>query len=170
MIIFDTLPKRKKAISKELLSSIGPQVNYHVITTHGGQGSGNFGHAGRAGEVGGSGGGGTGREVSKKEKELINKIGKAEDSGKKTKIFEKANLTKEEAQHLVRNMVLTVPKGHYKLHGREYGTNLVDTIYNMYGWMPSMHVSESMLLGLQATHPEKVYASFTHGLDAIQIK
>jgi hypothetical protein len=37
MIIFDTLPKRKKTVSKELLSSIGPQVNYHVITTHGRQ-------------------------------------------------------------------------------------------------------------------------------------
>ena len=46
----------------------------------------------------------------------------------------------------------------------------MDTIYDLYGWMPSMFVSESMLLGLQALYPDKVYASFTLGLDAIEIK
>jgi hypothetical protein len=34
------------------------EVNFHIIPTYGGQGSGNFGHSGRAGAVGGSGGGG----------------------------------------------------------------------------------------------------------------
>jgi len=50
---FDKLLK-----GKSLTTQSKPQVNYHVITTHGGQGSGNFGHAGRPGAVGGSGGGG----------------------------------------------------------------------------------------------------------------
>jgi hypothetical protein len=67
-------------------------------------------------------------------------------------------------------MVLSLPKGHYKLHDRQYGTNLIDKMWEMYGWMPSMLVSESMMLGLQALYPEKVYASFTLGLDAIEIK
>lgn len=50
---FDKLLKRKSITAQS-----EPQVNYHVITTHGGPGSGNFGHAGRPGAVGGSGGGG----------------------------------------------------------------------------------------------------------------
>lgn len=100
---------------------------------------------------------------------LITKIRKA-DAAKKTKIWQDADLSKAEAIEIVREMVLSVPAGYYKLHGREYGTNLVDTIYDIYGWMPSMFVSEAMLLGLQATNPKKVYASFTLGLDAIEIK
>lgn len=101
---------------------------------------------------------------------IINKIKRAKDFNKKTKIWQDANLRKWEYEEIVVKMVLSVPKGYYKLHGREYGTNLVDTVYEMYGWMPSMYVSQSMMLGLQAVHPEKVYASFTLGLDAIQIK
>jgi hypothetical protein len=101
---------------------------------------------------------------------LINKIKKATDTTKKTAIWQKANLSKDEADQLVKEMVLSVPKGCYKLHGREYGTNLVDIIYDMYGWMPSMFVDERMVLGLQELYPDKVYASFTLGLDAIEIK
>ena len=101
---------------------------------------------------------------------LITKIRKAQDMGRKTKIWHDANLSREQAEEVAMNMVLTVPVGCYKLHGREYGTNLVDTVYDMYGWMPSMFVSEAMLLGLQAMYPDRVYASFTHGLDAIEIK
>lgn len=98
---------------------------------------------------------------------LITKIRKAND---KTKVWQNADLTKEEAFELVCQMVLSLPQGHYKLHGREYGTNLVDTVYEIYGWMPSMFVSEAMMLGLQSLHPQKIYASFTLGLDAIEIK
>jgi hypothetical protein len=36
--------------------------------------------------------------------------------------------------------------------------------------MPSMFVDEKMMLGLQNLYPKKVYASFTLGLDAVEIK
>jgi hypothetical protein len=102
--------------------------------------------------------------------QLINKIKKANDTTKKTIIWQEADLSKDEIDQLVKEMVLSVPKGFYKLHDREYGTNLVDIIYDMYGWMPSMFVNDSMILGLQALYPDRVYASFTLGLDAIEIK
>jgi len=102
--------------------------------------------------------------------QLINKIKKANDTTKKTIIWQEADLSKDEIDQLVKEMVLSVPKGFYKLHDREYGTNLVDTIYDMYGWMPAMFVNDSMILGLQALYPDRVYASFTLGLDAIEIK
>ena len=100
---------------------------------------------------------------------IINKIRKAEFS-KKTELWRNADLSRADAEKLVGEMVLTMPAGYYKLHGREYGTNLVDAVYEVYGWMPSMFVDEKMLLGLQAIHPDKVYASFTLGLDVIQLK
>jgi hypothetical protein len=98
---------------------------------------------------------------------LITKIRKA-DITKKTKIWQEADLTSWAAEDLVKEMILSLP-GQYKLHDREYGTNLVDKVFEVYGWMPSMFVDEKMLLGLQAVRPEKVYASFTLGLDAIEI-
>ena len=100
---------------------------------------------------------------------LINKIKKA-DFAAKTAIWTAAELSREQAEKIVAEMVLSMPKGFYNLHGREYGTNLVDAVYNVYGWMPSMFVSERMLLGLQILQPQKLYASFTLGLDAIEIK
>lgn len=100
---------------------------------------------------------------------LITKIKNAERT-KKDRLFIDADLNREETKKLVAEMVMSVPKGHYKLHGREYGTNLIDTVWKIYGWMPSMHIDEGMMLGLQACYPEKVYASFTLGLDAIEIK
>jgi len=100
---------------------------------------------------------------------LINKIKKA-DFRKKTALWQEADLSREQAEKIVAEMVLSMPKGFYCLHGREYGTNLVDAIYNVYGWMPSMFVSERMILGLQILHPKKIYASFTLGLDAVEIK
>ena len=100
---------------------------------------------------------------------LIKRIRRA-DTIRKTSIWHDADLSSADAEEIVRAMVLSVPKGCYRLHARDYGTNLVDTVYDMYGWMPSMFVDESMMLGLQATHPENVYASFTLGLDAIEIK
>ena len=99
---------------------------------------------------------------------LINKLRKA-DHAKKSVIWHKADLTRDEALLLVREMILSIP-GHYKLHSREYGTNLVDTIYEVYGWIPSLFIDEPMLLGLAVLYPNKVYASFTLGLDAIEIK
>lgn len=101
---------------------------------------------------------------------LITKIKNANDINKKSAIWQGADLSKDEYTNLVMDMVLSLPKGHYKLHDRKYGTNLVDKIYDIYGWMPSMFVSESMLLGLQALYPHRVYASFTLGLDAIELK
>jgi len=100
---------------------------------------------------------------------LINKIKRA-GFAKKTVLWQNADLSMTQAESLVSEMVLTMPKGFYRLHNREYGTNLVDAIFNTYGWMPSMFVSEAMLLGLQALHPDKIYATFTLGLDAIEIK
>jgi len=99
---------------------------------------------------------------------LITKIRKA-DTTKKTEIWLGLDMMRFEAEALVAEMVLSLP-GHYKLHDRQYGTNLVDKMYEVYGWMPSMLVSESMLLGLQALNPKKVYATFTLGLDAVEIK
>ena len=100
---------------------------------------------------------------------LITKIKKANSQTEKTDIFQNADLSRQETIELVRDMIFSTPKGYYKLHGREYGTNLVDIIYEMYGWMPSMFVDKPMMLGLQVLYPKKVYASFTHGLDAIEI-
>lgn len=100
---------------------------------------------------------------------LIKRL-KAADFSKKTDIWQAADLTRSEGEDAVKAMILDLPPGGYKLHDREYGTNIADTIYNEYGWMPSMLVSESLLLGLQVAHPDKVYASFTLGLDAIEIK
>ena len=103
-------------------------------------------------------------------KKLIDRIKRAKDSQKKTEIWQDADLSRSEGEQVVREMVLSAPKGHYKIHDRQYGTNLVDTIYELYGWMPSMLVSERILLGLQALHPESVYASFTLGLDVVEIR
>jgi len=100
---------------------------------------------------------------------LINKIKKA-DFSKKTQLWQDADLSSPDAEDLVKEMVLSLPEGYYKLHGRDYGTNLVDTMYDLYGWMPSMFVDERMMLGLQVLYPAKIYATFTLGLDAIKIK
>ena len=100
---------------------------------------------------------------------LITKIKKAERA-EKTEIFLSLELSNDEQCQLIRDMVLSLPKGYYKLHDRQYGENLIDKIWEIYGWMPSMLISESTLLGLQALYPNKIYASFTLGLDAIEIK
>lgn len=99
---------------------------------------------------------------------LITKLRKA-DFAKKTAIWQHADLRSWEVEELVIEMILSLP-GHYKIHDRQYGTNLVDKIYEVYGWMPSMFVSEQLLLGMAALYPEKVYASFTLGLDAVEVK
>lgn len=99
---------------------------------------------------------------------LIAKIKKA-DFAKKTKLWQDADLRNWEAEEIVQEMVLSLP-GSYKIHDRKYGTNLVDKVYEVYGWMPSMFVSENMILGLQVRYPKRVYASFTLGLDAVEIK
>ena len=108
-------------------------------------------------------------EISERKK-LIAKIKRAKDYGKKTDIWQDADLLKSDAEVIVRDMVLSLPKGYYKLHDRQYGTNIVDKVYEIYGLMPSIYVNEPMMLGLQALYPDKVYASFTHNLDAIEIK
>jgi hypothetical protein len=105
-----------------------------------------------------------------KHRQLLAKLRRAKDAQKKAKIWHDADLSGDEVDQVVRAMVLSLPKIPYKLHDREYGTNLVDAVYETYGWMPSMFVSESMMLGLQALYPDKVYASFTHNLDAVELK
>ena len=100
---------------------------------------------------------------------LLTKIRKA-DTTRKTEIWQSLDLSNDERDQLIRDMVLSLPAGYYKLHDRKYGTNIVDTMWEIYGWMPSMLVSEATLLGLQALYPNRVYASFTLGLDAIEIK
>ena len=99
---------------------------------------------------------------------LINKLRKA-DTAHKTDIWHNANLTRLEAEGLVKAMILSI-SGCYKLYDRTYGTNLVDAIYNTYGWIPSMLINETMLLEMQASNEKKVYASFTLGLDVIEIR
>ena len=100
---------------------------------------------------------------------LITKLKKA-PAEKKTKIWQDADMARWEAEELVKEMILALPPGHYKLRDREYGANLVDKIWEEYGWMPSMFVSERILLGLQTLYPKKVAVSFTLGLDAVEVK
>jgi hypothetical protein len=108
--------------------------------------------------------------MSKKRDRLITKLRKADNPTKKTQIWLDADLSRLEAEELVKEMILTVPKGTYHLYERRYGANLIDTIWEMYGWMPSMLISQSMLLGMQTIDEKKIYVSFTHGLEIVQIK
>lgn len=100
---------------------------------------------------------------------LITKLRKADNPTKKTQIWLDADLSRLEAEELVKEMILTVP-GSYHLYERRYGTNLIDTIWEMYGFFPSQLITQSMLLGMQAVNEKKIYVSFTHDLDIIQIK
>ena len=106
--------------------------------------------------------------IGDSEMKLITKIRKA-DFLKKSEIFQDADLSRAEAKELVREMILSLP-GYYSIHRRGLGENLVDKVFEVYGWMPSMFVSEEMLLGMQALDEKRVYASFTLGLDAVRIK
>ena len=90
---------------------------------------------------------------------LITKIKKAE-FGKKSELWQDADLSRAEAEELVREMILSLP-GYYSLHRRGLGENLVDKVFEIYGWMPAMFVSEEMLLGMQALNEKRVYASFS---------
>jgi hypothetical protein len=101
---------------------------------------------------------------------LLKKLQRATDHSKKTKLWLDADLSGPDAHDLVVEMVLSLPAGHYRLHGRDYGVNLIDVVYDTYGWMPSMMIDERMMLGLQVLRPEKIYASFTLGLDAVEVK
>lgn len=139
-----------------LLSEIKSIQNGRIITEDGGVGSGVKGHKTFRNKL--------------NIKRFISKIINQQDMGKKTEIWQRANLTKEEINQIIPEMILHLPAGYYKLHDRKLGTNLIDKMYEQYGWMPSMMVSESTMLGLQALYPERIYASFTLGLDAIEIK
>ena len=102
---------------------------------------------------------------------LITKIRKAKDHSRKTTIWQNANLNTEETLQTVREMILSLPKGYYRLHNRGYeAPNIVDVVYETYGWIPSMFVDEPMMLGLQVLYPKRVYATFTHDLDTIELK
>lgn len=100
---------------------------------------------------------------------LTTKLKRCKTLSKKTELWFKAEMSREQTIEVLREMVLSLPKGAYKLHSREYGTNLVDAIWELYGWMPSLMIDEPLLLGLQVLYPKKVYASFTLGLDAIEL-
>ncbi|MFA5379971.1 MAG: hypothetical protein WC455_29695 [Dehalococcoidia bacterium] len=103
-------------------------------------------------------------------KRLLGTIKRA-DNHRKTELWINANLYGSAAREVVAEMVLSLPAGHYRLHGgRDIGCNLIDAVYETYGWMPSLHIDEAMMLGLQVVHPDRVYASFTLGLDVVEIK
>jgi hypothetical protein len=109
-----------------------------------------------------------GVDMSNKRDRLITRLRKAGSLTKKTQIWLDADLSRAEELELVKEMILSLPKGSYRLYD---GTNnLIDTIWEMYGLMPSMLISQSMLLGMQSVNEKKIYVSFTHGLDIIQIK
>jgi len=99
---------------------------------------------------------------------LITKLQKA-SAERKTDIWYDANLSLADETAILTAMILSLP-GSYKLHSHEYGTNLRDAIYDIYGSIPSYLISEELLLGLTAIMPERVQASFTLGLDKIEIK
>lgn len=105
-------------------------------------------------------------------KNILNKLKKAEHSGsKKTKtdIWYDANLSLKNEKKLLMRMILSVP-GDYKLHSREYGNNLIDKIYDLYGRIPSLLINEELLLGMAQIYPQRVFVSFTHDMDKITIK
>lgn len=99
---------------------------------------------------------------------LITKIKKATRE-KKTNLWIDANLFGDERSQMLRDMVLSMPKGCYHLHQRERGDNLVDEIFEKYGWMPSLLIDEPLILGMTILYPKKIYATFTLGLDVVEI-
>jgi hypothetical protein len=99
---------------------------------------------------------------------LIAKLRKA-DHPEKTNIWIDADLSVEETNKIIRKMVLSLPPWSYHLHGREYGLNLIDEIYKIYGWMPSMLISESFMLGMSILYPDKIRVAFTHDMDQVTI-
>ena len=100
---------------------------------------------------------------------FITKLRKTKDYHKKTDLWIDMDLYGEERLSIIRDMVLSMPKGSYHLNNREYGDNLVDEVYKVYGWMPSMLIDESLIMGMTILYPKKIYASFTHNLDIITI-
>lgn len=99
---------------------------------------------------------------------LITKLRKA-DFSKKTQLWLDADLLCWQAEDLVKEMILSLP-GYYRVVGRDTCANLVDKIYETYGWMPSMFVSENLLRGMAVQYPGKIYVAFTHGLDVVEVK
>lgn len=102
-------------------------------------------------------------------KKALRKIRAAKDFNKKNAIFLSMTFSEREREQIVLEMVKTLPAGYYKLHGREYGTNLIDTAWTIYGPYLSIQITERIMLGLQTLYPKKFIVSFTLGLDAIQI-
>lgn len=99
--------------------------------------------------------------------DLLTKLKKSKNKDETWYEFE---LSKPDAEDFVIKIILSLPKGDYKLNDDRYGTSIRDVIYKLYGNWPSMLVNQNMLLGLQAKYPNKVSASFTHDLDKITIK
>lgn len=108
-------------------------------------------------------------EQAKEIRQWAKQIKNAKDRDKKTDLYYQFLDSGHDPDDLVREMVLSLPPGGYKFHGREYGTNIVDEIFKTYGTMPSHHLKEAHLLGLTATRPEKIQATFTHDMDSITI-
>lgn len=79
------------------------------------------------------------------------------------------NMTRDQAEEIVIEMILSLP-GYYRVDGRDTCANLVDTICETYGWMPSMLVSKPLLRGMAVKYPKRVYVTFTLGLDAVEVK
>jgi hypothetical protein len=108
-------------------------------------------------------------EQAKEIRQWAKQIKNAKDRDKKTDLYYQFLDSGHDPDDLVREMVLSLPPGYYKFHGREYGTNIVDEIFKTYGTMPSHHLKEAHLLGLTATRPEKIQAGFTHDMDSVII-
>jgi hypothetical protein len=101
---------------------------------------------------------------------LINKIRKAEAGQAKTDLWLDADLSVDQSRELVMEMILSLPKGCYRLYSKEYGNNLCDAVYDHYGFFPSMMITETFCRGLNVMNEKKFYAAFTLGMDAIEIK
>jgi len=99
----------------------------------------------------------------------LKKIANAKSRDKKTDLWYEFLDSGGDTNALLRAMILSLPAGCYKLHSYKYGNNITDAIHEMYGTCPTRFMSENIFLGLTAVKPNKVYASFTHGLDAIEI-
>jgi hypothetical protein len=110
----------------------------------------------------------TNTEVNEKHKKLIAKIKNAKDHDKKTSLWYDADLSLEEGDQIVRQMVLSLP-GEYQLFGRGGGNSLVDNVFEVYGKIPSQVLNESFMLGMSVLYPDRVSASFTHDLEKVTI-
>ncbi len=102
-------------------------------------------------------------------KEWLNKFRKAKTLDQKEALWYQFSDAGGDDNKLLQEMILSLPAGSYKLHGHEYGTNITDKVFELYGKYPSFSLREPLFLGLAAIKPNKVHATFTHDMDKIEI-